>query len=207
MRKMILGLVVLASLMCVETLGLTKGKNENLDKKCNNGDSEACMELGSYYSQEFFNNDRDIKKAISYYEKICKKGNEGDENFLDACYLLGKIYRDGPRIQENYKKALELFTMTCSKDYGYFERGGCGEVLKLYAKGRGVQKDPDEGAALLKKLCDGGNAIYPCYHAAEYELQKGNKREATRYYKKACERSDGEGRLFEEACDKYDDLK
>ena len=97
--------------------------------------------------------------------------------------------------------------MTCSKDYGYFERGGCGEVLKLYAKGRGVQKDPDEGAALLKKLCDGGNAIYPCYHAAEYELQKGNKREATRYYKKACERSDGEGRLFEEACDKYDDLK
>jgi len=209
MRKMVLGLVVLVSLLCVEALGdyNSQAKARELDEKCSNGDSEACKELGNNYHFGMSGFSEDLQKAIFYYEKVCKKGNEKDKYFADACTRLGIIYDESlPRAQRDYKKALKLYTLGCEGG----DEIGCSGVLDIHAKGHGVPKNPAKGAAYLKKMCDSKNNFGACYWLGRYEAERGNRSGAVRYFKKACEleaknpRADG---LVEHACEMYDALK
>ena len=186
MRKMVLGLAVLVSLLCVEALGdyNSQAKARELDEKCDNGDSEACKDLGNRYSSSLYGIPEDYPKAIFYFEKVCKKGNEKDEYFADACTRLGMIYDfELPRAQRDYKKALKLFTLGCEGG----DEIGCRGVLEMYEQGRGVPKNPAKGAAYLKKSCDSKNNWAACYWLGRYEAERGNRSGAVRYFKKACE--------------------
>ncbi|MGP1579901.1 MAG: tetratricopeptide repeat protein [Wolinella sp.] len=155
MRKIALGLTVLVSLVFAGDFYTEKEiENLDLDKECNNGDSKACETLGIGYNRGWYGFSEDLQKAIFYFEKVCKKGNEKDENFADACTSLGIIYEEKlPRAQRDYKKAMKLYTLGCE---GGAELG-CRGVLDIYAKGHGVPKNPAKGAAYLKKLCDSKN--------------------------------------------------
>ncbi len=210
MRKIALGLVVLVSLLCVEALGdyNSQAKARELDEKCSNGDSEACKDLGVNYNYGWDGLSEDLQKAIFYFEKVCKKGNEKDEYFADACTRLGMIYDfELPRAQRDYKKALKLYTLGCEGG----EVSGCAYVLNIYKKGHGVQKNPAKGAAYLKKLCDSKNNFGACYRLGRYEADRGNRSGAVRYFKKACELGVKDPRAPEayvdHACEMYDDLK
>ncbi|MGP1580194.1 MAG: tetratricopeptide repeat protein [Wolinella sp.] len=205
MRKIALGLVVLVSLLCVEALGAynSQAKARELDEKCSNGDSEACMELGNNYYYGWGGFSQDLQKAIFYYERVCKKGN-----FANACTTLGIIYEESlPRAQRDYKKALKFYTLGC-------EGGGeigCHGVLDIHAKGHGVPKNPAKGAAYLKKLCDSKNNWGACYWLGRYEYERGNRSGAVRYLKKVCELGVKDPRadtaILEGACEMYDELK
>ena len=95
MRKIALGLVVLVSLLCVEALEFTQEEIEDIDEQCKNGGGMHCTALGECYLSGTDGPSKDYKKAKFYLEKVCKKGNEKDERFLEACTNLGVLYEDG----------------------------------------------------------------------------------------------------------------
>ena len=93
MRKIALGLVVvLVSLVFAD---LTQEQIKDYDKQCKDGDSFSCALLGECYLSGTDGPSKDYKKAKFYLEKVCKKGNEKDERFLEACTNLGLLYSNG----------------------------------------------------------------------------------------------------------------
>ena len=118
-------------------LGWTQEKLREFNEKCDSGDSEACYWLGFEYGNSLLSNIKDYPKAISYYERVCKKGNEKDKYFADACIGLGIIYeKELPRAKRDYKKAMKLYTLGCE---GGAEIG-CHRVLELYKRSRLSEK-------------------------------------------------------------------
>ena len=87
MRKMVLGLAVLVGLMCVEAFGYMQEQIKDYDKQCKDGNSR-----GSLYRVRAISMVQRQQKAKFYFEKVCKKGNEKDKRFAEACGNLGVLY-------------------------------------------------------------------------------------------------------------------
>ena len=209
MRKIALGLVVLVSLLCVEALELTQEEIEYHDKRYKDGDSLFCAGLGQSYLLGIEGLDKDYKKAKFYLEKVCKKGNEKDEYFLEACTTLGLLYsRGGYGVPQDYKKALKLYNLACDKG----DAGACQNLGAMYYNGYGVPQDWVKGAGYVKRACDAGSWM-ACSNFAQHHYNHGDKGKATSYFKKACElgKDDPSAQIvpeFEEAwqyaCDRYE---
>lgn len=70
------------------------------------GSAEACAALGSEY---FFGGnivDYDFEKAVKYLSKAIQLGDKSDENYL----YLGFCYEKGYGVQQDYKKAVEIYS-------------------------------------------------------------------------------------------------
>jgi|GEM_PF-3741166 len=83
---------------------------ENILKRANEGDVDAQTTLGDYY----FNGvmvEKDLNKAISWYQKAADKGN------IDAQYNLAACYLKATNIENNEEKALEYFTKAADKGH------------------------------------------------------------------------------------------
>ena len=111
MRKITLGLMVLVSLVFAD---ITQEQIKDFDKRCKDGDSFRCGLLGECYLSGAEGLSKDYKKAKFYLEKVCKKGNEKDGYFLEACTNLGVLYYNGGYgVPQDYKKALKFCTLAC----------------------------------------------------------------------------------------------
>ena len=186
MRKITLGLAVLVSLLCVEALGdyNPQAKARELDEKCDNGDSEACKDLGDRYSSSLlYDIPEDYPKAIFYYERVCKKGNEKDEYFAPSCGDLGALYHNGGYgVPQDYKKASKFYSLACD--------GGnviaCQNLGSVYYDSEGVSQDIVKGAEYVKRACDAGDWV-ACKNFAVYHHNHGDRSKVAQYLKKACE--------------------
>ncbi len=107
------------------------------------------MRLGYYYTSAFYN------------------FKEGDKEGCDKCQLaLGIFYQHGVTVEQDYKKAVEL--------WGKSSKQGNGEatykLAKAYDEGRGVEQDYEKGQQLFKKAYEQG------YKFAKYRIDdKSNK--------------------------------
>ena len=208
MRKIALGLAVLVSLLCVEALELTQEEIEYHDKRYKDGDSLFCAGLGQSYLLGIEGLGKDYKKAKFYLEKVCKKGNEKDEYFLEACTTLGLLYsRGGYGVPQDYKKALKLYNLACDKG----DAGACQNLGAMYYNGYGVPQDWVKGAGYVKRACDAGSWM-ACSNVGIIYSNNGDYIMAAQYYKKACEmgrndygaQNDPEDReIWQRACNMY----
>ncbi len=182
-RKAILGLVVLVSLMCVEALGWTQEQIKDLDKQCKDGDSFSCTALGEGYLSDTEGFSKDYKKAKFYFEKVCKKGNEQEKAYPEACGNLGMLYyKGGYGVPQDLQKALKLFTLACDKGAVTV----CQNLGAMYSDGKGVPRDVVKGAGYFRRACYAG--AWTAYrNFALYHYDSGNQSKAAQYFKKACE--------------------
>ncbi len=199
MRKVILGLVVLVSLVCAKEL--TQEEIKELDKKCQNGDNKVCYNVGRDYIFGENGLSKDYQKAKFYFEKGCSAAQSkasgvlsnfllkwrADEGSLAACADLGAMYYDDRYgVKHDYQKALELFTLAC--DGGYAE--ACRGVGHSYYNGNGVSEDLAKAAEYYKKGCDGGYAMACNNIGVMYDEGEGVSEDpdkAVEYLKKACD--------------------
>ncbi|KAL7720403.1 hypothetical protein QTN25_002440 [Entamoeba marina] len=110
-------------------------------KKTNN--PKAYNELGNIYYDGIII-EKDIKKAIEYYE------NAGNQNDVDALNNLGKIYQDGDGVQKDIKKAIEYYEKAANQNFSYalFNLG------ILYRDGDGVKKDIKKSIEYFEKAAN-----------------------------------------------------
>ena len=65
-----------------------------------------------------------------------KNNFQKNEVFSEACYNLGVMYHQGEGISQDYKKAIEYYSMPCDAGNGF----ACTNLGYMYDNGRGVEK-------------------------------------------------------------------
>lgn len=124
----------------------TKEGNEWLEKAFQNGDGKAAAIIGDSYEKGAYDKEKDIQKAVEYYEKGSKLGDEqcltklGYLSYLGmglpkdesvaasyyskaiergnvlAKYYLADLYRFGAGVEKNQQKAFELYSKVINSD-------------------------------------------------------------------------------------------
>ena len=94
-----------------------------IDKACQKGGADACLELAGRFS-DGRGASRDDVLAAEYYRRACDAGSG------DGCDLLGERYVYGRGVERSIPKAAELFDRGCRAGDG----GGClklGQLLEV----------------------------------------------------------------------------
>ena len=157
------------------------------EQKCESGNAKSCTIVGQGFVMGTSGFDKNYEKARYYLEKVCNKDENitMDKDFFTACSNLGSICYEGYGVEKDYKKALELFTISC--DDG--NAASCNNIGVIYGKGQGVKENKAKGVEYYKKSCDAGEWIsyVGCGNIGEYYRDNGDKFKAAQYYKKACD--------------------
>jgi len=124
----------------------TNEGNEWLEKAFQNGDGKAAVILGESYEKGAYGKEKNLKKAVEYYEKGSQYGDEqclrklGNLSYLGmglpkdesaaaryyskaiekgdviAKYNLADLYRFGAGVKKNHQKAFELYSKVINSD-------------------------------------------------------------------------------------------
>ena len=112
---------------------------DELRRKAESGDADACYRLGNYYFS-LIGDEEDDAAAVKWHRKGAELGHPGSQLSLGLCNLVGYGL-----IRENQPEAVRWFQKAA--DQGYAEAqyylGAC------YMGGMGVKKDKKEGEKLL----------------------------------------------------------
>lgn len=165
---------------------------KNYVEKCQNGNSNVCLEVGEFYEEGMLVK-RDYIKALKFYEQSCTLQN------AEGCMYLGYMYDEALGVKQDYVTAIKYYTQGC--DGGNII--GCRFLGYLYDEGLGIKQDYKKAHDLYTKACDGEDE-YACNNLG-YMYSKGNGlnkslAKALSFYKLACEYG------YDEACDKVDEL-
>ena len=151
-------------------------------KKCDDGDSNICLDIGELYEEgELFK--RDYAKALDFYKKSCTlKNAEGcmylaymydealglkqdykmaikyytqgcDGQNMISCRFLGYLYDEGLGTDKDYKKAHDLYIKACDSEDKY----ACNNLGYMYTEGNGVTKNPDKALDFYGLSCKFGH--------------------------------------------------
>lgn len=153
---------------------ISKNAIEILTPNCQNGDAEACNDLGVNYELV-----RDYENAFANYKKACEAkvqlgcSNLGTlyENSLgvkrdprkaveiykdscnsggtQACYHLGNAYRKGEIVKQDYYLAMEAYTNACNAG----DLPSCANIGAMYELGLGMNKDEKRAYGIYKVAC------------------------------------------------------
>lgn len=92
----------------------------------NSDNTNAQILLASIYKSH-----KEYEKAIDLYQILLKKGDS------EAQYTAAKMYQNGEAVEQNYKKAARLMTMSSNQEYKYAQS----DLGFMYLKGQGVEKN------------------------------------------------------------------
>lgn len=138
-------------------------------KGCESNDSTSCNYLGILY-QEGKGTEQDSQKAFMAFQKLCyEKMNYEDSLCLNSttknfescigdtkkigCYNLALGYANGRGVEQNYKRAFDIFKELCDKDE---MASACGIVGECYYNAKGVRQDYREALKYFSIACDMG---------------------------------------------------
>jgi len=182
-------------------------------KECKKGNVDSCLAIAVAYANGSLIR-RDYNKAIKFYEKACKNGDQ------NICMLLGLVYEDKfihiRRIiyklfkseyefyyhivndvknsieSPDYKKSINFYNIACQNGKVI----ACYQIGRLYQSklhnNREARKYFEKSIELLKEECKRGKGKV-CYKIADiYKLNLQNKKKANKFYKKSIEIFDTE---------------
>lgn len=136
-----------------------------LRRSCDQGNIEACYNLGVAYERGFLPGSRE--DMIALYKQGC------DAKFEEACQNLAIVYirEDSP---ESEAKAVALFEASCARGYP----DACTDLADRLFAGRGVKQDQERAISLLERVCEKDHA-YGCafYAKALYRSSAPGDRE------------------------------
>ena len=116
-----------------------KAALDYLDRACAAGAPSACAESGDRWLQGDL---RDPARAVAALQRGCDGANPA------ACVRLARVYEEGDRAPPNAKTAVDLREKACA--------AGDGKSCRRLA---GMSEEPARVADLLRKGCDGGDAL------------------------------------------------
>ena len=153
------------------------------------------LNIYSNYKSKIENKEEpNLTKEIKNLIELCNKGN------FSSCNSLGYMYDKGLGVEQDYKKALELYQKACEGG----DMIGCKNLGYMYDEGLGVKQDYKKAVELYQKACEGGN-MFGCYNLGNmYKNGLGVKQDykkAVELYQKACDGGDSDG------CKKVEELK
>jgi len=136
-----------------------KAALEYLDRACAAGAANACAESGDRWLQGDL---RDPARAIAALQRGC------DASSAAACVRLARVYEEGDGASPNAKTGLDFREKACA--------AGDGRSCRRLA---GVSEEPARVADLLRKGCDGGDAVSCALSAKEPAMVQRQLQEAT----------------------------
>lgn len=114
---------------------------------CDNGEAEACSNLGFLYERGLgVPADRDV--ALTFYQQACDGGSAA------GCRNVAIFHESGTATAKDPAKAAALFQTAC--DAGGLD--ACRNLAASYLHGAGVPKDPARAREFLVKGCAGAEA-------------------------------------------------
>jgi len=116
-----------------------KAALDYLDRACAAGAPSACAESGDRWFQGDL---RDPARAVAALQRGCDAANAA------ACVRLARVYEEGDGAPPNAKTAVDLREKACA--------AGDGKSCRRLA---GMSEEPARVADLLRKGCDGGDAL------------------------------------------------
>ena len=115
--------------------------------KCEEAGITSCNQLGLMY-EKGKGVKKDIKKAVSYYQKACQINYVG-------CYNLGVMYETGQGVVRSYHKAVDYYKTTCQAEFGL----ACHNLAVMHEHGRGVRINYTQAKEYYGRACDAGEQI------------------------------------------------
>ncbi|MDL0089322.1 tetratricopeptide repeat protein [Campylobacter gastrosuis] len=208
MKKIIFGLVATSAFV------FAYGDLKALEKECENGVAKSCLATGDTYklpTGDTYKTKQNYEKALKYYTKGCEAKEDSEDKF-NSCSQAGNIYIFGQGgVEENPKKAVELYKKACDGK----DSLGCRGLAGAYYFGIGVKQDITKAAAISINICDENNDVTSCNMFATI-IENSDKQKALIYYKKACDigknktyvqQDQDAQKIWQEACNKYKTLK
>ncbi|GBB92357.1 hypothetical protein RclHR1_00020060 [Rhizophagus clarus] len=168
-------------------------KAENGDK-LNKGHGDAQYNLGLFYKNGI-GTEKDIKKAIYWYQKSAENGNKIAQYNLAMCYEYG----DG--IRKNKIKAFEWYKKSAEQEYSNAQYH-----LGLCYKYDISEKDLKKKIYWYQKSAENGNKIAQYNLAICYEYGDGIRKDeikAFEWYKKSAEQEYSNAQYYLGLCYKY----
>lgn len=155
---------------------------QRLTRKAESGDASAQSMLGLLYAKGL-SVPRDLKKAVSLYEKASARGS------ATAQFRLAVLYENGNGVAKDLNKAVELYEKSAAGGYAIAQ---C-YLGFLYQNGQGVVQDLAKAALWYQKAV---NQEYPAAQTALAELYENgtgvpkNWQKATQLYQAAADHGD-----------------
>ncbi|MCR4954739.1 MAG: leucine-rich repeat protein [Treponema sp.] len=154
------------------------------------GELEYGYKLALYYLSGDLAIRKDLQKAKTVYAELLplllEKINQNDKNAAQYKFYLGVIYADGLVVEQNAKKALELYLESADAGYGtaLFQLG-C-----YYYEGITVEKDLQKAISYFEKAALAGDSNSMNYLGLIYfqgaDVEKDDVK-AFEYFKRAAE--------------------
>jgi len=109
------------------------------------GNPQAQYGIAILY-KEGWGTEKDVHKAIEYYQKAAKAGH------VRAMFDLGLFYQQGHIVKQDYTKAVKWYEQAAERDYSAAMYGLGG----LYFNGFGVEKNEEVGKSWYLKSAKAG---------------------------------------------------
>jgi len=81
---------------------------------------------------------------IEVLQKACDSGN------AKSCAAVGLLYEKGQGLEQDYKKASELYSKACDMR----DANACEALGLLYNDGKGIKQNHKKASELFSKACD-----------------------------------------------------
>lgn len=149
-------------------------------RKAEAGDAGAQAEVASYYEYGGVAGAKDLKAAISWYQKSAEQNN------AEAQVALGKIYFYGNDVPNDYPKAFDFYQRAANFGHKDGEYG----LATMFAQGKGTKKDAKKAVEWYTKSVNQGHKAAALYLGEMYEFGVGTAKDlatAARYYELAAE--------------------
>ena len=168
------------------TFGTTQKQREGslaaAIQQCDDEIAVMCAAAGTYFDDD--NKDgveKNYYKAEEFYQRSCHLDNS-------TCFYLGRLYRYGRGVRQDFLRAMELFGKSCEAGAPL----GCFYLSDMYLQGRGVGTDLTKAYQLSIKACDSfrGNKT-ACYNLGVFHDRgvggvRQDREMARDYYEKTC---------------------
>ena len=148
------------------------------------GSAEASYMLGTYYEDGDKRVNRDILKAIDYYDRSARGGNIG------AAERLGIIFTEDAEVEPDYSKAAVYFNQAAEGGSTYLY-GNIGMIF--YKGGHGVDRDLETAKAFFEQAVNNGvdwDSVLSCL--ADCYMESGEYDKAQAMVEKVLAKSDAD---------------
>lgn len=144
------------------------------------GCDEAYYYVGCIYEEGGNGVEKDLAKAIFYYEKSTQEYGS-----VEGCLALARLYYFGIGVPQNYQKAFDLLTLIADEANNGRGHGVAHMMLgQMYAFGHGVQQDLGIARKYFQKAADQGY-VFPLSALSALEWRAGNYLQSIRLRIKA----------------------
>jgi uncharacterized protein len=125
-------------------------------RQCDTGDAGACLAISEQFSEGRGVPQDNVKAAqfaslgLTLHSDSCEAGD------TYACGEAGDILSSSlSRVPNDLARAAAFYEIGCRRGVSF----SCASLARLYQKGRGVPRDDERAASLLRRACDADDAV------------------------------------------------